>query len=95
MPHPNLPIYVPPYTNVNTPGWIEHNCPQPHRVYKYYKEIYMTLDESYVVAVCSLYWTGKRYMVWVRDTLIAEPTELMEIDNPPFDWALSLYNLGH
>ena len=41
----------------------------------------------------SLWWNGARWVVWVYNLFIAEPTEFTDINDPPIDWAEGVYTL--
>lgn len=35
----------------------------------------------------TLYWSGKRWVAWVTNVLVAEYTEFADYNNPPLNWA--------
>ena len=55
-------------------------------VYKY--SIYLQKDGGWgTYYSTTLYWSGKRWMAWVTNVMVAEPTEFMDYNAPPLDWA--------
>ncbi len=43
----------------------------------------------------SLYYTGKRWMVWIPNVMQAEVTEFTDRKNPPQEWALAVWRMAN
>lgn len=66
-----------------------------HDVYK--NSIYIQKDDVFgTYHSATLYWNGKRWIAWVTNVLVAEPTEFTDRKDPPLDWAegVLLLSLG-
>lgn len=41
----------------------------------------------------SLWWNGGRWVVWITNLFVGESTEFKDINDPPLEWAESMYIL--
>jgi hypothetical protein len=41
----------------------------------------------------SLWWNGARWVVWIQEVLVAEPTDFTDINDPPIEWAEGVFRL--
>lgn len=70
----------------------------PHPQYNFYQRTPPVNENGgiftpYSTKACCLFWNGGRWVVWVRNLFIAEPTEFMDINDPPLEWAEGVYRL--
>ena len=40
-----------------------------------------------------LWWNGARWVVWITNLFVGESTEFKDINDPPMEWAESMYTL--
>lgn len=52
-------------------------------------------DGGYDSKKSTLWWNGARWVAWIFNVLIAEPTEHKDLNNPPFGWAEDVYTLAN
>lgn len=48
---------------------------------------------TYPTKVISLWWNGARWVVWITNLFVGESTEFRDVNDPPMDWAESMYIL--
>jgi hypothetical protein len=55
-------------------------------MYKY--SIYLQKDGGWgTYYSATLYWSGKRWIAWITNVLVAEYTEFTDYNDPPLNWA--------
>ena len=86
--------------NDDMPGWSAHVTNpnidfRTHPIYSYYATPrYTDGTPDQIFRTITLYWNGKRWVVWIQDIFVAEPTEFMDINDPPINWAETVYKLS-
>jgi len=48
---------------------------------------------QYPSKVISLWWNGARWVVWIGNLFVGESTEFKNVNDPPMEWAESMYIL--
>ena len=48
---------------------------------------------AYPFKAISLWWNGARWVVWITNLFVGESTEFKDSNDPPLEWAESMYTL--
>jgi hypothetical protein len=90
---------APANTLVNLTGWVYRETdvpglPMREPLYSLWrKDISGEFGVSHPHKAAVLWWNGARWVVWITNLFIGESTEFKDINDPPMEWAESMYTL--
>lgn len=86
-------------SSVNFKGWIYKETDVPGQSIR--EPVYSlwhpgtsgVLGYPYPTKIVVLWWNGARWVVWITNLFVGESTEFKDINDPPMEWAESMYTL--